>query len=111
MEEKDKFCLESILESLNKIAQFTKDFSEPEVFYHDQLHFDACLMNFIHIGEMVEKLSPAFKEAHSDTPWNEIKSFRNLVAHNYLGVDAEEVFEIIQNELTELKNEIQKLLN
>ncbi len=40
----------------------------------------------------------------------EIKAFRNLVAHEYLGIDAEEVWQIVKNDLPELKSGLEKVL-
>ena len=49
-------------------------------------------MNFIVIGEMADKLSDDFKlKTQENVDWLKIKSFRNIIAHNYFGVDAEEV--------------------
>ena len=67
-------------------------------------------MNFIIIGEMVAKLSEEFKASHNIIEWLKIKGFRNLVAHDYFGVDAEEVWQIINNDLLILKKDIQKIL-
>lgn len=68
-------------------------------------------MNFIVIGEMVEKLSDNLKDiSNSQINWFRIKGFRNILAHNYFGVDAEEVWQIIHNNLPELEAELSKLI-
>jgi len=59
-------------------------------------------MNFVIIGETAGKLSTVVKEQYPEIPWTKIKSFRNLVAHNYFGVDAEEVWQIIHRDLPDL---------
>jgi uncharacterized protein with HEPN domain len=51
-------------------------------------------MNFIVIGEMSERLSSELKEQYPEVNWQKIKDFRNLVARDYLGIDAEEVWQI-----------------
>lgn len=107
---KDRHSLESIIESIDKITSYIKGFSNPDQLNDDQLSFDAVLMNFIIIGEMVAKLSEEFKASHNLIEWLKIKGFRNLVAHDYFGVDAEEVWQIINNDLLILKKDIQKIL-
>jgi uncharacterized protein with HEPN domain len=68
-------------------------------------------MNFVVIGEMVDKLSADFKKKHSDIEWTKIKGFRNIVAHDYFGIDAEEVWQIIKNKIPALKSDIQHLID
>ena len=43
--------------------------------------------------------------------WSKVKDFRNIIAHNYFGIDAEEVWQIIKNDLPKLKDDINKILN
>jgi len=107
---KDRHALESIIESIDKITSYIKDFSNPDQFNDDQLSFDAVLMNFIIIGEMVAKLSEDFKSNHGSIEWTKIKGFRNLVAHDYFGIDAEEVWQIVKNDLPSLKKKIKEIL-
>ena len=52
----------------------------------------------------MSKLSPDFlAETENKIDWFKIKSFRNIVAHNYFGIDAEEVWQIIKNHLSDFK--------
>lgn len=60
-------------------------------------------MNFILIGEMVSKLSDQFKNENQEIEWWKIKGLRNIISHNYFGVDAEEVWQIMNTKLPELK--------
>ena len=47
---------------------------------------------------------------HSGIDWIRIKGFRNIVAHDYFGIDAEEVWQIIRTKIPELRIELQKFL-
>ena len=67
-------------------------------------------MNFIIIGEAVARLPEELKAREAHIPWPKIKGLRNIVAHDYFGVDAEEVWQIIKDYLPELQKEIQLLL-
>jgi len=55
---------------------------------------------------MVLKLREEFKNANNKIDWNRIKDFRNLVAHDYFGIDAEEVWQIIKKDLPKLEKEV-----
>ena len=73
--------------------------------------FDASMMNFIVIGEMVDKLSDTIKsQTENNINWTKVKSFRNIIAHNYFGIDAEEVWQIINGSLTNLLENLEKLI-
>ena len=73
--------------------------------------FDVVLMNFINIGESVTKLSDNLTGRESDVPWVKYRGFRNIVAHNYFGVNAEEVWKIIHSSIPELKEKVDNILS
>jgi uncharacterized protein with HEPN domain len=68
-------------------------------------------MNFIVIGEMVSKLSTEIKHKSRDIPWREIKNLRNILAHNYFGVDPEVVWQIAKQNLPSLKEKLNGLIS
>ena len=108
---KDHHCLESIIEAVDRIIEYTSGFDSADDFNNDYRNFDATMMNFVVIGEMVDKISDDFKKDHDNIEWIKIKGFRNIVAHDYFGIDAEEVWQIIKNKIPNLKTEIQILLD
>ena len=107
---KDSYCLETIMESIDRINEYTSGFNSADEFNNDYRNFDATMMNFVVIGEMVEKLSDDFKRKHNNIEWTKIKGFRNIVAHDYFGIDAEEVWQLIKNKIPALKIAIGQLL-
>jgi uncharacterized protein with HEPN domain len=111
MLEKDKANLLSILDSCNKIFRFTEDLFDADAFFEDQESFDAVMMNFILIGEAVSKLSDSLKASTAHIPWQKIKGLRNIAAHEYFGIDAEEVWQIIKNHLPQLESNIAQILS
>ena len=107
---RDYFCLLNMLDAIDKIKQFSSPFATADDFSDDVQAFDATLMNFIVLGEMVEKLSEELIDASNEKiDWYEIKGFRNILAHNYFGVDAEEVWQIIHNSLLELETQLKRM--
>ncbi len=107
---KDQHCLEAIIEATDRIIDYTTGFKSADDFNNDHRNFDATMMNFVVIGEMVDKLSDDFKVKNSKIEWIKIKGFRNLVAHDYFGIDAEEVWQILKNKIPKLRSNIAKLL-
>ena len=110
MSEKDEGTLLAILDCCAKIQKFTGDLWDADALFEDEKTFDAVLMNFVVIGESVLRLSLKLKEKENQIQWNKIKGFRNIVAHDYFGVDAEEVWQIIKNELPILAKAIEAIL-
>ncbi|MEA2073220.1 MAG: HepT-like ribonuclease domain-containing protein, partial [Campylobacterota bacterium] len=74
---KNRLQLASIEEAILKIIEYSKEFSNAEDFYHDAKSFDASMMQFVVIAEMIEKLSDDFKLSHDEVEWQKIKDFRN----------------------------------
>jgi uncharacterized protein with HEPN domain len=107
---KDKLSLSGMLEAIEKIEAYTASIQNAEELFKNEMHFDAVLMNFVIIGEMVERLSESFKSEHDTIDWTRIKAFRNIVAHDYFGIDAEEVWQIVRNHIPKLKQDIKSLL-
>lgn len=107
---KDYHCLEAILEAIEKIFEYTSEHRSADELNDDYRNFDATMMNFIVIGEMAGKLSDEFKNNHPQIEWHKIKGFRNILAHNYFGIDAEEVWQIINDILPDLKSQIIKYI-
>ena len=107
---KDQHCLESILEAIDRIIEYTSSINTADDLNNDYRNFDATMMNFVVIGEMIDKISDEFKRKHSEIEWIKIKGFRNIVAHDYFGIDAEEVWQVIKTKIPTLKSDIKSLL-
>jgi uncharacterized protein with HEPN domain len=107
----NKLKLLSILEAIEKIETYTASFEDGEDFYYDAKSFDASMMQFVVIGEMIDKLDNNFKLSNPHIEWIKIKNFRNIIAHDYFGIDSDEIWDIIQNKIKPLKNEIAKLIS
>ncbi len=108
---KDYACLQNILESIEKIKLYSNEFVNVDQFFEHTKSFDATMMNFVVIGEMAEKLSDELiQKTQTYIDWYKIRGFRNIIAHNYFGIDAEEVWQIIQNSLPVLEKSIKELI-
>jgi uncharacterized protein with HEPN domain len=105
----EMLCL-NILEACKKIGHISKKFNNYQEFESDPISFDASLMNFIVIGEMANKLSIDFRNRNLNIEWAKIISFRNFIAHEYFGIDSEEVWEIIKRDIPGLTKEISDLI-
>ena len=108
--QKEIDTLLDILDFAGKIESFTADISDADCFFKNELVFDAVLMNLVNIGESIARLSDEFITEHNEVPWQKIKNLRNIIAHDYLGIDAEEIWQIIKNRLPEFKDAVEDVL-
>lgn len=102
--------LGDIIESIQNILEFTRD-SSFEEYVNDLKTRHAVEHNFMIIGEAVSRLSEDFKKEHSEINWRQVKDFRNVIVHDYFGIDNNIVWDIIQFNLSELHDDIISVLN
>jgi uncharacterized protein with HEPN domain len=74
------------------------------------MRHSAVIREFEIIGEAVGKLPESIKKNYPDAPWQDIKDFRNLLVHEYFGVDLEIVWNTICNDLPILLDTIRRLM-
>jgi uncharacterized protein with HEPN domain len=107
---KDRHALLGIADAIQAIVQYTAPFASADELYAARVYFDATMMNFVVIGELVDRISDTYKTAHPDVDWKQIKGLRNIIAHDYFGVDAEEIWQIVNKNIPTLKTTIATLL-
>jgi uncharacterized protein with HEPN domain len=71
---------------------------------------DATLRNLQTMSEATQRLSPALKAAYPAVDWNGVSGFRNILVHNYLGIDMELIWTIIQRDVPGLKMAIEQMI-
>lgn len=101
--------LNDMLDSIEKIKSYTLNY-DLEKFKADNKTIDAVIRNFEIIGEAANRLPEDFKEQHMHVNWFRIKGFRNRIVHDYMGIDLQIVWTIIQKDLDQLKADIRNLL-
>ena len=62
------------------------------------------------IGEASRALSAALRDQHREVPWADIIAFRNVLIHEYFGIDLAEVWRIVERDLPVLKHQIAVIL-
>ena len=72
---------------------------------------DAVLRNLQTIAESTQRLSEDLKAAHLEIEWRRIAAFRNVLVHDYLGIDMERVWQITQRDIPQLKQAILTMLD
>jgi uncharacterized protein with HEPN domain len=83
--------------------------SEGEV--PESIILDAVCRNLEVIGEAAGKIGPAFRAAHPSIPWRQMISARNILIHNYDGIEPEMVWGIVERDIPSLLAAVRSLLD
>ena len=111
MSERPQFLYcQDILESGAAILSYVQGLT-CDAFVQDRMRYSAVIREFEIIGEAVGKLSEELKGGFPEIPWQDIKDFRNLLAHEYFGVDLEIVWNTIRDDLPMLMDAVQKIVS
>jgi len=103
---KDDFVIvEHILESINKIEKYVDGLSVND-FVDNELVQDAVIRNFEIIGEATKNLSNDFRERYPNIPWKQMAGMRDILIHDYLGIDIYSVWGTIEKNIPSLKQQL-----
>ena len=105
---RDRLYLEQIRERIERIEEYTADGAD--VFRASPMAQDAVIRNFEVVGEAVKRISDGLRAAYPDVPWREMAGLRDVLIHDYAGVDVDEVWNIVANDLPTLKRQIGEIL-
>jgi uncharacterized protein with HEPN domain len=100
--------LQHIAKAIDDINKYVASETVDSFINSDLIH-DAVLFQFSVIGEAINFVEPEILEKY-DYPWYKVRSFRNLISHEYFNIKMEAVWQIIQTGLPELQQVIQTIL-
>jgi len=101
--------LEDIMEAITKIEKYMGNLIFEE-FRKNELVIDAVIRNLEIIGEAVKRMPKEVKEKAPDIEWKKVAGLRDVLIHEYFGVDLEILWDIVKNKLPELKRKVSQLL-
>ena len=101
--------IEDILDAISDIEKFINGFSQ-EDFETDKKTYLAVIRSLEVIGEASHNFSDELKSKYKKIPWRKMKDFRNVLIHEYFGVDPEIVWKTIHDDLIPLKSDFKEIL-
>jgi uncharacterized protein with HEPN domain len=91
-----RLYVEDIQQACREILDFTRELTSAEEFGKDRRTFLAVVHSLEVIGEAARQMPREFKSAHPEIPWREVASLRNVIAHEYFGLDYEIFWDVIK---------------
>jgi uncharacterized protein with HEPN domain len=104
----DRVYLNHILNMIKRVENATCEGKSS--FLASQLHQDAILRNLHTMTETTQRLSDGLKSEHPEVDWAKLAAFRNVLVHDYLGIDLELVWTVVTRDVPAFKAEVTKIL-
>ena len=105
----DKTYLQHILEMVARIENATSE--GKAAFVGSALHQDAVLRNLHTMTETTQRLSTGLKAENPEIEWATLAAFRNVLVHDYLGIDIEVVWAVVTQDIPDFKGKILNILS
>lgn len=105
-----RFYVTDMIQFAERVMAYTRGMDQAK-FVADTRAYDATLRNLELIGEASTRIPSAIRDAHSDVPWRAIVGTRNRLAHGYMRVDDDLIWDIIQNDVPTLLSALRDLLD
>jgi uncharacterized protein with HEPN domain len=105
----DRTYLLHMLEAIEKIERYIAavgfdDFSD------NDMMIDAVVRELEIVGEAARNLSDSFQEEHSQIPWHKVRAMRNVLIHEYFGVNLKVVWDTCKSDVPTLKSFVDEML-
>jgi len=104
-----RFRVRDILAAVRAIEAYTEGMTFEE-FAADSRTVDAVVRNLMTIGESTRWIPEPIKDAHREVPWRTLRGMRNVVVHEYFGVDSAILWETVRTDLPPLAPKLEAIL-
>jgi len=104
-----KAYIKYILESIMLIQEYTRQVSKQQFLKRTYLQ-DAVIRRLEIIGEAVKSLPPDFKDRHNDIPWQKIAGMRDVLIHEYFGVDLNLTWQTVKEDIPSFQSKLEEIL-
>ncbi|HLD21691.1 MAG TPA: DUF86 domain-containing protein [Patescibacteria group bacterium] len=102
--------LQDMLDAIDKIDQYTADYDFAE-FENNSLVIDGVVRNLEIIGEAANHIPEEIQLQYTTIPWAQIIGLRNIVIHEYFGIDTSIIWTIATSDLPQLRSAVEKIIS
>ncbi|GAB1475747.1 DUF86 domain-containing protein [Bacillota bacterium] len=100
--------IHKIINYINSVLKYTNHINYDE-FQNNSMIVEACVFNLSQIGELTNKLDEDYIIAYPDVPWFKMRGLRNRRVHDYEGINLNLIWEIIDNDIEVLREQLLNL--
>lgn len=104
-----RLFLDDIQDSCAKILRYTRGLTFEE-FVHDDRTFDAVVRNLAIVGEAVKHIPDQVRRGYPQVDWRKIGGLRDILVHEYFGIDEDILWDIVQNQVPTLVKLVERIL-
>ncbi len=105
-----RLYLEDIVESGTRIQRYLGELT-PDAFARDQKTFDAVVRNLEIIGEAAKRVPAEVRAKHPQVEWRKIAGLRDVVAHEYFGLETETLWDLAASKVPALVEQVKHILD
>ncbi len=100
--------LRDVLDAIERIERYAV--RGRDAYENDELIQSWMILHLQILGEAAARLGRELHDAHPAVPWPQIIAMRNLLIHEYFGIDLNELWQVIERDIPELKPKIESIL-
>ncbi len=105
-----KVYIDDIVNCIKRIERYTEDITYNQ-FIKNELIQDGVIRNLEIIGEAVKNIPMEIRNNYSNIEWRKIARLRDILIHDYFGVDLEIIWDVIKNKIPDLKRNVDDIIN